>query len=117
MHFKDIVLERRGPIVCVTLNRPDRANAISREGSAELLQVFQEYRDDPEQWVRILTGAGDKAFCSGMYVTEAAQKTSAEGQDRGLHDIQALDRHEEVVHRTNADFVLQCLDTGNPKAS
>ena len=83
MHFKDIQLERRGRIVCVTLNRPDRANAISREGSAELLQVFQEYRDDPEQWVMILTGAGDKAFCSGMYVTEAAQKTQQKGKTEG----------------------------------
>lgn len=83
MQFKDILLERRGRIVCVTLNRPDRMNAIGVETSAELLQAFKEYRDDPEQWVMILTGAGDKAFCSGMFVTEAAQNTQQKGRTEG----------------------------------
>jgi enoyl-CoA hydratase/carnithine racemase len=83
MVFKDIVVEKKGRIVCVTLNRPERMNAISGDTSAELLEVFQEYRDDPEQWVMILTGAGEKAFCSGMYVTEAAQKTQEKGRTEG----------------------------------
>jgi len=83
MSFKDIIVENRGRIVCVTLNRPDRANAISVETSAELLEVFQEYRDNPEQWVMIITAAGDKSFCSGMYVTEAAQKTQEKGRTEG----------------------------------
>lgn len=83
MAFKDILVERKGRIVCVTLNRPERMNAIGVDTSAELLRVFQEYRDDPEQWVMILTGAGEKAFCSGMYVTEAAQKTQEKGRTEG----------------------------------
>lgn len=83
MAFKDILVERRGRIVCVTLNRPDRANAISVETSAELLAVLRDYRDDPEQWVMILTGAGDRSFCSGMYVTEAAKKTEERGRTEG----------------------------------
>lgn len=83
MAFKDILVEKKGRIVCVTLNRPERMNAISVDTSAELLKVFQEYRDDPEQWVMILTGAGDKAFSSGMYVTEAAQKTQEKGRTEG----------------------------------
>ena len=83
MAFKDILVEKKGRIVCVTLNRPERMNAISVDTSAELLKVFQEYRDDREQWVMILTGAGEKAFCSGMYVTEAAQKTQEKGRTEG----------------------------------
>jgi enoyl-CoA hydratase/carnithine racemase len=83
MAFKDILVEKKGRIVCVTLNRPERMNAISVDTSAELLKVFQEYRDDPEQWVMILTGAGEKAFCSGMYVTEAAQKAQEKGRTEG----------------------------------
>ncbi len=81
--YKDIAVERRGRIVCVTLNRPERANAISVATSAELLKVFTEYRDDPEQWVMIIAGAGEKSFCSGMYVTEAAEKTAAKGRTEG----------------------------------
>jgi enoyl-CoA hydratase/carnithine racemase len=83
MAFKDIVVEKKGRIMCVTLNRPERMNAISVETSGELLQVFQEYRDNPDQWVMILTGAGEKSFCSGMYVTEAAQKTQEKGKTEG----------------------------------
>jgi (E)-benzylidenesuccinyl-CoA hydratase len=83
MTFKDILVERRGRIVSVTLNRPERMNAIGVETSQELLQVLTQYRDDPEEWVMILTGAGEKAFCSGMYVTEAATKTQQKGRTEG----------------------------------
>lgn len=83
MAFKDIQVEKKGRIVCLTLNRPDRMNAISVETSEELLQVLREYRDDPEQWVMIITAAGEKSFCSGMYVTEAARKTAEKGRTEG----------------------------------
>ncbi len=83
MEYRDILVERRGRIVSVTLNRPERMNAVSADTSAELLQVFTDYRDDPEQWVMILTGAGEKAFCSGVYVTEAAEKTEQKGRTEG----------------------------------
>jgi enoyl-CoA hydratase/carnithine racemase len=72
MIYKDLIVEKRGRAVCVTLNRPERMNSISVETSSELLHVLTAYRDDPEQWVMILGAAGQKAFCSGMYVTEAA---------------------------------------------
>ena len=80
MAFEDILVERRGRILCVTLNRPERMNAIGALTSKELLEVLTLYRDDPELWVMILTGAGEKAFCSGMYVTEAARKTPEKGK-------------------------------------
>ncbi len=83
MAFKDILVEKKGRIVCLTLNRPERMNAIGVETSTELLTVFEEYRDDPDQWVMIITGAGDKAFCSGMYVTEAAQRIREQGRTEG----------------------------------
>ncbi len=83
MAFKDILVEKKGRIVCLTLNRPERMNAIGVETSTELLTVFEDYRDDPDQWVMIITGAGDKAFCSGMYVTEAAQRPRAQGRTEG----------------------------------
>ena len=83
MAFKDILVEKRGRIVCVTLNRPERMNAIGVETGNELIEVFTEYRDHPDQWAMIITGAGDKAFCSGMYVTEAAHKTAESGKTEG----------------------------------
>jgi (E)-benzylidenesuccinyl-CoA hydratase len=83
MAFKDILVEKQGHIVCLTLNRPERLNAIGVETSAELVEVFRDYRDDPDQWVMIITGSGDKAFSTGMYVTEAAQRTAEKGTTEG----------------------------------
>lgn len=83
MEFKEILLEKQGHIVCLTINRPERMNAISVEGSMELVEIFTEYRDNPDQWVMIITGAGEKAFSSGLYVTEAARKTEEKGKTQG----------------------------------
>ena len=85
MEYKDFLVERKGRIVCVTLNRPERMNAIGAESSAELLSILTEYRDDPEQWVMIVTATG-RAFCTGMYVDEGAEKTAAKGKADG-YDI------------------------------
>ena len=83
MAYKDILVEKRGRIVCMTLNRPERMNSISVETGNEMLEVLTEYRDNPEQWVMIIAAAGQKSFCSGMYVTEAADKTAASGRTEG----------------------------------
>lgn len=97
--YKDIAVERRGRIVCVTLNRPERANAISVATSGELLQVLTEYRDDPEQWVMIITAAGEKSFCSGMYVTEAAEKTAAKGRTEGYTIFKPWTDMMQSIHK------------------
>jgi crotonobetainyl-CoA hydratase len=57
--------ERRGRIAYVTLNRPEVLNAINPELLAELRVAFADFRDDPDAWVAILTGAGERAFCAG----------------------------------------------------
>ena len=84
MAFKDILVEKKGRIVCLTLNRPERMNSIGVETGNEMLEVFREYRDNPDLWVMIITAARDKSFCSGMYVTEAAQKTAEKGKTEGI---------------------------------
>jgi enoyl-CoA hydratase/carnithine racemase len=83
MSNQDILVEIRGHVICLTLNRPERMNAISVATGEEMLQVFKEYRDNPELRAMIIAAAGEKAFCSGMYVTEAAEKTAATGRTEG----------------------------------
>jgi len=99
MTYKDLQVEKRGRIVCVTLNRPERMNAISVETSAELLSVFTEYRDDPGQWVMIITGAGDKSFCSGMYVTEAANRSAEQGRTEGYTIFKPWTDMMQSIHK------------------
>ncbi len=54
-----------GGVRTLTLNRPDRRNALSPELIEALLAALAEARDDPETRVVVLTGAGGKAFCAG----------------------------------------------------
>jgi enoyl-CoA hydratase/carnithine racemase len=58
-------IERDGRILVVTINRPERMNALHPPANAELAQVFDDFAADPELWVAILTGAGDRAFSAG----------------------------------------------------
>lgn len=60
-----LVLERADGVLAVTLNRPEAMNAIDPETLAELHQTFQEFAADPDLRVAILSGAGERAFCSG----------------------------------------------------
>ena len=63
---KDVVLyERRGHVALVTLNRPERRNALSPEVFSRLREVWDQFAADGEARVAVLTGAGDRAFCAG----------------------------------------------------
>ncbi len=61
----DLVLERDGHIAVATLDRPDKLNALSRELSADLLELCREVNADDEIWALVITGAG-RGFCSGV---------------------------------------------------
>ena len=54
-----------GHILTVTLNRPDVRNALNQEANHELGGVFDAFDRNPDLWLAIVTGAGDKAFCAG----------------------------------------------------
>ncbi|MET0656958.1 MAG: enoyl-CoA hydratase-related protein [Steroidobacteraceae bacterium] len=58
-------VEREGPLTIVTINRPEAMNALHPGANAELAEIFDDFAADPEQWVAILTGAGDRAFSAG----------------------------------------------------
>jgi len=58
-------VEQAGRVLVVTLDRPEVRNALHRAASDELDQVWSSYESDPELWVAILTGSGDKAFSAG----------------------------------------------------
>lgn len=65
MAYEFITVERDGPVTVVTMNRPDVMNALHGPMHAEMDAAFNEFRDDPEQWVAIVTGAGERAFSAG----------------------------------------------------
>jgi crotonobetainyl-CoA hydratase len=68
--------EKVGNLLIVTLNRPDRLNALHPPANAELAEVFDDFAADPDAWVAIVTGAG-RGFSAGNDL-----KYQAEGGDR-----------------------------------
>jgi 2-(1,2-epoxy-1,2-dihydrophenyl)acetyl-CoA isomerase len=80
--FKHIALERRDHMAVITLNRPDRLNALNREMGLELHAVLDQLAGEfPETRVVIITGAG-RGFCSGADVGDMPARM-AESGDRG----------------------------------
>ncbi len=63
--------EKNGHVAVVTIDRPEAMNSLTREMLTGLDQAFAEFDADPELWVAILTGAGDRAFSAGMDLKEA----------------------------------------------
>ncbi|MFC2003876.1 enoyl-CoA hydratase/isomerase family protein [Chloroflexota bacterium] len=59
-----VLYEKKGRIAYITLNRPEKLNAISFEVAEELRRIWQELMDDDNLWVAVLTGAGE-SFCAG----------------------------------------------------
>ena len=58
-------VEREGRLTIVTIQRPAVMNSLNPPANAELAAVFDDFASDPDQWVAIITGAGDKAFSAG----------------------------------------------------
>ena len=76
--FENILLERRGRVALITINRPDKLNALNIKTREELANVLDELRADAEIRVVVLTGAGEKAFAAGADIKEMAEKPAAE---------------------------------------
>jgi len=63
--FTDILYEKADGIAKITINRQDVRNAFRPLTVREMIEAFEDVREDPEVGVAILTGAGTEAFCSG----------------------------------------------------
>jgi enoyl-CoA hydratase len=61
----ELLVDVSDHIMTITINRPAARNAMNLAVMAGLCRAWMRLRDDPDVWVAILTGAGDKAFCSG----------------------------------------------------
>jgi enoyl-CoA hydratase len=74
----EVLQERRGHVVILTINRPEARNAINGPVSLAMSGFMDELAEDPDCWVVVITGSGDKAFSAGMDLKAFA---SGEGGD------------------------------------
>ena len=92
--------EKRGPIVIITMNRPERRNAMSRELMLGLAESWQRFAADNDARIAILTGTGN-TFCSGMDIKE---RFASGEQGLGVPQIPIRDPfwHQELEKPTIA---------------
>jgi len=94
MSYSDILYEKKDGVAWITINRPEVRNAFRTRTVAELTEAFLDARWDPAIGVAVLTGAGDKAFCSGGDQKERGQGGYAQ-HERPM-DVEAL--HSAIRH-------------------
>jgi len=63
--YEQISYAQDGPVTLITIERPERMNAIGARTHRELVDAWGRFRDDDDAYVAVLTGAGDRAFCAG----------------------------------------------------
>ena len=74
MEFETLLYEKEDRVAVITLNRPRRHNAFTTTMAVELGQAWEAVKSDPEITCAILTGAGEKALCTGVDVTAVAEE-------------------------------------------
>lgn len=65
MNYQFVQYEKRDKLAYITINRPERHNALHPPANKELLHIFRDFSEDSNVWIAIITGNGDKAFCAG----------------------------------------------------
>lgn len=85
--LQGVIYEKRNHIAYITLNNPERLNALSEAMKRELPLVWEDVKTDPDIRVAIVTGAGNRGFCTGMDVRAAAETggPAATREDPGDH--------------------------------
>ena len=86
--YEHIAYAQDGPVTLITIDRPERMNAIGPQTHRELVDAWERFRDDDDAYVAVLTGAGDKAFSAGGDL-----KAALDGEP-----VVALDPEERAAH-------------------
>jgi len=79
--YKTLIYEKSDNIGVLTVNRPDKLNALSNELTEELLQILDTVEKDVDLRVLVITGAGDKAFVAGADIKELVERDAVMGRD------------------------------------
>jgi enoyl-CoA hydratase len=90
--YQFLIVEKRDRVAVVTVNRPDKLNALNEQVMAELDAAFAELGTDPGVGGVILTGAGEKAFVAGADIGELARQAPMAGRDKSVRGQAVLDR-------------------------
>ena len=96
MEYQTIRFEAKGPIAYVTINRPDKLNALNMAVMEELRTAFTDVKDDAAIRVVILTGTGEKAFVAGADIGELSKHNTISAKEYTHKGQSVLDLIENL---------------------
>ncbi|MEQ9146445.1 MAG: enoyl-CoA hydratase-related protein [Parvibaculaceae bacterium] len=100
--YEHCSIEKDGHLLIVTMNRPDRMNSLHPPANFELEKVFNDFAADPDLWVAIITGAGDRAFSAGNDLKWQAEGNKLEVPPTGFAGLTArYDLSKPVIAAVN----------------
>ncbi|HET7290861.1 MAG TPA: enoyl-CoA hydratase-related protein [Vicinamibacteria bacterium] len=94
MEYQSLLVQKREGVAFVTINRPDKLNALNDRVMEELDSAFAALGADAEVRGVVLTGAGEKAFVAGADIGELSEQSPVGGKDKSVRGQRVLDRIE-----------------------
>ncbi|HVQ43027.1 MAG TPA: enoyl-CoA hydratase-related protein [Vicinamibacterales bacterium] len=96
MAYENLLIERDGGVLVVTINRPEKLNALNTKTVTELGQVMDEAASDSAVKAIVLTGSGEKSFVAGADINELAVQTPVSGREHARSGQRVFDRIERL---------------------
>jgi len=96
MSYENLLVESREGVSLVTVNRPEKLNALTDRTVEELDAAFEAIGADPQVRGVVLTGAGEKAFVAGADISELGAQSPLDGKERSLRGQKVLARIERL---------------------
>ncbi|MBL7927580.1 MAG: enoyl-CoA hydratase/isomerase family protein [Bacteroidia bacterium] len=94
MNYQNILTEKDKQVLTITINRPEKLNALNAQTISELGNAIAKAQDDDDVRVVILTGAGEKAFVAGADITEFAGLGAQQGSQLARAGQEVFNRFE-----------------------
>lgn len=97
--MNNLLIEQKGHILTITINRPSQLNALNKETISELNQALSNANEDAKVGVVILTGSGEKSFVAGADIKEFAHFNIAQGGELALNGQKILFDYIENMNK------------------
>lgn len=109
MDYKNLLIERKNSAAVITINRPEKLNALNHQTMDELKSIFKELKNDGSVSVVILTGSGEKAFVAGADISELNKLDMISGKEfaeKGQAVFNTIENFEKPVIAAVNGFAL-----------
>jgi enoyl-CoA hydratase/carnithine racemase len=116
IHYDTLLYDKKDHIATITLSRPEVQNAINQQMAVDLLKALQDFKEDPEMKVAIITGSGEKIFCAGGDIAMFFEKLAKDSMARYDWLITGEDITRHMMERTEKPIIAavngHCLAGG-----